>query len=124
MSSVKVYGKAREIVVTYLLYGVPYAFFAMAGDVLWGTVALYAVAMAAMGLLCVRTMRRNGFLALAAGNALSCVSSLLFVLMVQTEKWAWYFKPFRAEMLVMLISAAAFLAQAAVWYVCRKKQHK
>lgn len=106
---------------TLLGYCVPYAFLSMYGDAERGTMMLYGVMAAAMGLLCWGTVKLKSVYTLLAGNILSCAVSCLCVSRLQTEKWEWYFKPLSAIQLVIFISVIALAIQAAVWASVSKK---
>ena len=106
-------------------YSFPYAFLAMNGDATSGTMLFYGVMIVCFASLCVFSIKTQNIRALVIGNILSYISSYLFMLQNQTEKWEWYFKPFTGNMLLKIISIVAFIIQllAVVYYfqVNRKK---
>ncbi len=102
-------------------YCVPYVFFAMYGDAEAHTMLLYGLLIAAMGLLCRGCIKAGSLSVLVIGNILSCVMSLICVNGIQSEKWVWYFKPFRAVFLAVFISLIASIIQIAVWKAASKK---
>ena len=88
----------------------------MYGDARFGTPGFwtgYGFMILGFGLLRKLTLRHGTRRILLLGNVLSCGSSLLFTLLLQTETWGWYFKPFTAEQLVLLLS----LLSAAIQFL-------
>ena len=101
-------------------YCIPFAFLAMFGDVTFDTMWLYVPAILGYGLLCWFSIRYRSLPVLLLGNVLSCGVSIICVKLFQTEEWAWYFKPFSAETLVVIISAVALIVQLIVWFSVKK----
>lgn len=102
-------------------YCVPYVFFAMYGDAEAHTMLLYGLLIAAMGLLCLGCVKAGSLPVLVIGNILSCFTSLICVNGVQSEKWVWYFKPFRAASLAVFISLITLIIQIAIWKAASKR---
>lgn len=97
-------------------YCVPYAFLSMNGDTAYDTMLLYGVMIICFALLCWLSVKTQNSVIIIVGNILSCLSSYLFILQYQMEKWEWYFKPFSANSLLILLSIMALLLQAAFAY--------
>lgn len=95
----------------FLGYCIPYSFFALYGDVSYGSMILYVVMIVAMGILCWETVKLNRTHILAVGNVLSCLFSCFCINVFQTEEWNSYFKPFTAVQLSIAISVVAFIVQ-------------
>ena len=108
-------------ILVLLSYCIPFSFFAMFGDVTFDTMWLYIFAILGYGFMCWFGIRYLSIVNLLLGNALSCVISVIFVELFQTEEWSWYFKPFKAETLVVIISVVALAVQLIVWFFKRKK---
>ena len=108
-------------ILTVLGYCIPYAFLSMYTDVTNGSMVMYAVMVAAMGLLCWGAIKLKSLFTLLAGNVLSCTVSLLCVMCFQTAAWTGYFKPLTAIQLVVVISIIALVIQLGVWAVTKKR---
>lgn len=86
----------------------------MYGDACFGAPGFwsgYGFMILGFAILCRLTLRLGTRRILLLGNVLSCGSSLLFTLLFQTGKWLWYFKPFSAEQLILLLSCLAAAVQ-------------
>lgn len=97
--------------VILLAYCVPYAFLAIYGDAIYGTMLLYVVMGAAFwGLyhLCTRT--RN-IAVCFIGNLLSFSVSFLTAQPLHLEKMEWYFKPFTSQSLLITLSLIILMIQ-------------
>ena len=95
----------------WLGYCVPYIFLAMNEDAVRGTLWFYLITIAAFSLLTAAAVKCRGITALICGNAVSCLLSLAFAALFQTEKWLWYFKPFGPYSLIIALSAVMLLLQ-------------
>lgn len=102
-------------------YCVPYAFLSMYEDITNRSMLLYCVMIVAMGLLCWATIKRNNIYLLVVGNILSCVVSCICINIFRTEKWSWYFKPFTAIQLAIVISAVALIIHVLAWVASKKR---
>lgn len=89
----------------------PYVFLGMYGDAALGSVAGYLPMLVWMGVECRTAARTGNISVLLGGNLLSFLSSLGFVLLFQTERWGWYFKPFTALGFLKTVSIAVLLAE-------------
>ena len=107
-----------------LLCAIPYPFFAMWEDALFGSCWLYGVMLLAH-LFLWRTAKRKGLgRLLFLGNSLSLLLSLLCIQLFQTEKWLWYFKPFSAEQLAFFLCAAITLWEFVVFRTAMRKENE
>jgi len=93
----------------------------MNGDATTGTLLFYVFMLLAFGILCFLSKKTNNIIVLLTGNALSTLSSHLFILHYQTEKWGWYFKPFTPDMLLIVISVVALSLQLFFIHNLRSK---
>ena len=107
---------------TVLGYCIPYAFLSMYADVTSGSMVMYAVMAAAMGLLCWGAIKLKSLFTLLAGNVLSCTVSLLCVMCFQTAAWTGYFKPLSAIQLAFVLSLIASVIQVVVWSASKKQK--
>lgn len=104
-------------------YCIPYAFLAMNGDASYGTMLFYGVMIICLTFLTRGIIRTKNIAIIFIGNILSYLSSYLFMLQEQTEKWSWYFKPFTAGGLLLTLSIIAFLLQwGYAVYISRSRQ--
>ena len=93
-------------------YCIPYVFLCLYGDAVWGTGLVYAVAVAAMVILCLFACKMQQIKFVVIGNVISFAVSELFVLLFALEKLNYYFKPLSVHMLVGLCTLIAILIQA------------
>lgn len=105
-------------------YSIPYGFFAMHGDVVSGTMLFYGVMIVCFAVLCYFSTKTANIKSLVVGNILSYFSSYGFMLGYQTEEWSWYFKPFTAHSLLVVLSVAALFLQLAFVYYDRVSRGK
>lgn len=105
-------------------YCVPYVFLALNGDADKGTMLFYGIMILCFGGLCWLGIKTKNGLVVLIGNGLSCLSSYLFLLQYQTEKWGWYFKPFTGISLMVTVSVIGLLIQSAFVYGSYKKHEK
>lgn len=105
-------------------YCIPYAFFAINGDISSGTMLFYGIMIISLTLLSYIATKTKNVVILIIGNILSYLSSYLFMLQNQTEEWGWYFKPLTANTLLLTISIIALLLQCVFAYVYHGRQRK
>ena len=84
---------------------IPYAFLSVFGDAACGTMAFYAIMIAASAIICYVSIRTRNILLLYIGNVTSCGVSLAATLLSDLNQMNWFFKPFTAVSLVITISA-------------------
>lgn len=84
---------------------IPYAFLALYGDAVYGTLAFYAILIAASAIICYSSIRTRNILLLYLGNVASFGVSLAATLLSGLNQMNWYFKPFTDVSLVIAISA-------------------
>lgn len=94
----------------------PYGFFALYADAVWGSVAGYAAMFLALAML----SRSGGWKACIAGNTASLLISLSLVKELHLDRWDWYFKPFGASGLLWILWLAALVLQLLLLW--RKKR--
>lgn len=100
----------------------PYAYLSMYWDMTYGTMVLYCVMAAALGLLCWSSIRINSLRTLIVGNILSFAVTCLCILRFHTEEWSWYFKPLTALQLAAVLSVLATAAQYSAWVIAKKNR--
>lgn len=97
-----------------IAYCLPYAFFAINGDANFGTMMFYYVMVVAFFLLCFVSIKTNNIASIFIGNILSFVSSSISLMFGDLETMSWYFKPFTAQSLLMVISIVVMIIQISV----------
>lgn len=95
----------------FLAYAIPYPFIAMWEDATFGSAWCYGVFTLVLILLWRISAKYNLKKAMLTGNAASLLLSLLCVIIVQNEKWLWYFKPFSAMQLPFFLMAFVILLE-------------
>lgn len=103
-------------------YCIPFAFLSMYGDATYGTMLLYALMIAGLSILCSGVIKSKQFAVVIFGNMLSFIISYIFVQEFYTDKWGWYFKPFTANGLLIVISFFTILVQLFFVYRSYRKQ--
>lgn len=94
-----------------LFYCIPFAFLAMYGDAMSGSMMFLGVMLAGFGLLCSVAVITNNANVLIIGNLLSFLSSTFFTLIYLPVEWSWYFKPLTPMLLLILITTILFSIQ-------------
>ena len=97
-----------------IAYCVPYAFLSINGDANYGTMMFYGVMVVAFFLLCFVSVKTNNIASIFIGNILSFVSSSISLMFGDLEAMSWYFKPFTAQSLLMVISIVVMIIQVSV----------
>lgn len=111
--------------ILFLAYCIPYPFLAMYGDVTYGAIGcllFYGLFIICTGGLCWLSIKTKNIPIGMIGSLLSGVISYGCVVLFQTEIWKWYFKPFRATTLVIILSVVAFLIQLIIWKNAKSKE--
>ena len=106
-----------------IAYCVPFSFLCVNGDASSGTMVYYGVMIAGFALLCWAALRTDNVAVLYIGNGLSLASSYAVAKLTGLDLMGYYFKPFTAYSLIVIISAAAFVVQtiAVLSYARRKR---
>lgn len=113
--------KFKNIILMLIGYCIPFSFLGMYGDATFDSMWLYALAVIGYGFLCWLCIQYRSLTGLLLGNVLSCGISVVCVELFQTEEWAWYFKPFTAVKMVLVISVVAFIIQIAIWLFTKNR---
>ena len=100
-----------------IAYCVPYAFLSINGDANYGTMMFYGVMVGAFFLLCLVSIKTNNIANIFIGNILSFVSSSISLMFGDLEAMSWYFKPFTAQSLLMVISIVVMIIQVSALVV-------
>lgn len=97
-------------------YIIPYVFLGLDGDLSGHAMLSYGAVAAAFGGLCWKAIKTNHVQLVFFGNVLSFISSWISVDSSDLVKMSWFFKPFTAHQLLIIISIVMFAVQvAAVW---------
>ena len=100
-----------------IAYCVPYAFLSINGDANYGTMMFYGVMVVVFYLLCLVSIKTNNIANIFIGNILSFVSSSISLMFGDLEAMSWYFKPFTAQSLLMVISIVVMIIQVSALVV-------
>ena len=111
-------------VLLFAAYSVPYAYLAVAGDALWGTMSLFGVMGVALTVLSVISIRQQRMCVMIFGNAMSLLASIAVAWWTKTDAMGAYFKPFTFHSWMRIIFGVAFGIQLAAhliakWYSTR-----
>ena len=98
-------------------YCIPYAYLAIWGDAVHGTMLLYALMAAAFFLLCKGAAKLR-----SVATVISTAASCLCLAEFGPQDMAAYFKPFTAWSLLLVISLAATAVQG--FYVWRRRKRQ
>jgi len=104
----------------WLGYFIPYVFLSMNEDAVYGTLWFYLITIAAFSLMTAAAVVNKNKAAIAHGNIVSCLLSLVFTAVFQNEKWLWYFKPFGPYQLVITLSLVLLLLQLLYYAIAMK----
>ena len=104
-----------------IAYCVPYAFLSINGDANSGIMIFYGVMVVAFFLLCFVSIKTKNIAIIFIGNIFSFVFSYICVMLGDLEAKAWYFKPFTAKLLLMVISIVVTIIQVSVAIGYKKK---
>ena len=105
-----------------IAYCIPFAFLAVNGDAVWGTMLFYGIMIVGFSLLCWRTLKVDHVSILYIGNALSFSTSYLIAKLSGLEPMGDYFKPFTSYSLTVVISLISMIAHTVVVLIHRKKK--
>ena len=102
------------------LYAIPWAFLGLYGDVALHTIWLYLPALLApIGIGWFSGKHGNVPLALT-GNLFTAVSSFAFTLLLRTDRWNSYCKPFGSIGMLLILWLIPLLVQTLLWRHYRK----
>ena len=105
-------------VVIFLLYGVPFVFFAMYADFRFHNMFGYLLMICSMSLFAYAAIRFSQIWASVIGNILSAATSYICLFKMDgNENWGGYFKPFYPETLFVLVSLLILIPQ--MFFICR-----
>ena len=102
-------------------YGIPYAFLCLYGDAMYGTMLFYAITIICLALLSRLAVRTKNLPILFFGSLLSFLSSSAAAKLTGLNAMDYYFKPFTAYSLMVVISLAALFLQILFILSIRKK---
>ena len=103
-------------------YCIPFAFLAVNGDAVSGTMLFYGVMIAGFSLLCRGALKTKNASVLWLGSILSAVSSCAAAKLTGLEAMGYYFKPFTSYSLIAVISAVVFIVHAVIALMHRAKK--
>lgn len=97
----------------------PYAFLTMGADVLWDIFLLYPAAALCIALLSRAAGKKEKVWVCFICGGLGLVLSAALSACVTAERWQWYFKPFSAQGMAVIIS---LLLLGAQWLALKRKR--
>lgn len=102
-----------------VLMSLPYAFLAMGCDVLWDMFLPYPAVILCAAMLSRMAKKRGKPHRWVIFSGISLILSTVLSACVAAERWQWYFKPFSAEGMAVMIS----LVMIGMQWIVRKKIH-
>lgn len=114
-------GKRTDRLAMLAACAVPYVFLGMYGDAVYGSVLGYLPMLVWMGWESRMAAKPRSLSVLLGGNLLSFLSSSLFMRLLQTPRWSWYFKPLTAFGFLGAASLLILLAQGFVVCLLRAR---
>jgi len=103
-----------------LPYLIPWAFLGLYGDIALNTSWLYLFALAVPVILGWYLGQQGKVTLALTGNLLSAASSFLFTLLLRTDRWNAYFKPFGGVGMLAILWLIPLLVQCLIWRHYRK----
>lgn len=103
-----------------IAYIIPYVFLALDGDLSGYAMMSYGTMIAAFLGLCWTAIKTGYAKLVYFGNIMSFISSWIAVDSSDLVKMSWYFKPFTAHQLLIIISLVLFVVQAILVWKCKK----
>lgn len=105
-----------------ILYCLPFAFMAVNGDAVSGTMFFYTVMVMGLSLLCWITLRSGRVTDLYVGNGISFLASIIAVKVTELDPMGYYFKPFTSHSLIIAISIVAVVIQTIVLLIYKSQK--
>ena len=105
-------------------YCMPFAFLAVNGDAVSGTMLFYGVMIAGFSLLCWGALKADLPFMLCTGSVLSFVSSCAAAKLSGLELMGDYFKPFTSYSLMTAISVVIIIVHLIIMLIYRAKRRK
>ena len=99
---------------------IPWAFLGLYGDIALNSSWLYLFALAVPVILGWYPGKQGKVTLALTGNLLSAVSSFLFTLLLRTDRWNAYFKPFGGVGMLAILWLIPLLVQCLIWRHYRK----
>ena len=96
-----------------IAYCIPFAFLAVNGDAVSGTMLFYGIMVVGLALLCWAAVKTDNTAILYIGNILSLGSSYAAARLSGLEPMGHYFKPFTSYSLIAAVSVLAIAIQMA-----------
>lgn len=112
----------KNLNIIRILYCLPFAFMAVNGDAVSGTMFFYAVMVVGLSLLCWITLKNNRVIDLYVGNGISFLSSLIAVKVTALDPMGYYFKPLTSHSLIIVISIVAIVIQTIVVLIYKSRR--
>ena len=110
-------------IIMLIAYCIPYAYLAVWGDGVQGTMIFYGVMVIGLSLLCWGAIKTNDLPLLSAGNIATFTSSWFAARFTDLAPMGEYFKPFTSLTLIATISLIALGLQNLTFMIStRKKQ--
>ena len=95
-------------------YCIPFAFLAVNGDAVSGTMLFYGIMVAGLSLLCWGTLKTEHVSIVYIGNILSFISSYLVARLSGLDPTGDYFKPLTVYSLIAIISIVSLIIHTIV----------
>ena len=115
--------QAKNIRIFLLIaYCTPFAFLAVNGDAVFGTMLFYVIMIVSFSLLCWAILKTNRIYFLYVGNLLSFASSYIIAKLSGLESMGDYFKPFTVYSLIVAISIICMFVHTMVVLIYMSKK--
>lgn len=107
--------------ISLFMYSVPWFFIGAFGDITFFTIGFYVLMIVGFTASFVVAIKIEKIPFIFLGNAMSYISSLLFIYLFATERWGYFFKPFPIHMLHSIVAIIMFLIQLLFLCSCFKR---
>lgn len=105
-------------------YCLPFAYLCVNGDATKGTMLYYWLMIACFAALCWVALRYKNIPVLYIGNAVSLLSSYITAKVSGLSPMGYYFKPFTAYSLMVVIAVFAAIFQTVPVLILTKRNHR
>lgn len=98
---------------------IPFAFLAVHGDGISGSMLFYGVMVAGFSLLCWGAVQTHNLVILYIGDLFSFIASCAAAKLSGLEPMGYYFKPFTSHSLILIISVVVLIVHTLVLLLCK-----
>lgn len=109
-------------IMLFLAYCIPYAYLAVWGDGVHGTMLFYGIMIIGLSLLCWSTVKTNDLPLLAAGNIATFTISWAAARFTDLAPMGEYFKPFTSLKLILTLSLITYGLQFLIFTIFTRKK--